>query len=79
MRFEVSSWLTYPNVKTPEGVLKFFSPVHSFIDKAMAAGQNVMVHCLAGAHRAGTTGISYVMKSCQLNFKDALKLTQSRR
>jgi len=38
-----------------------------------------MVHCLAGAHRAGTTGVSYVMKAAGLSFKDALKITQQRR
>ena len=38
-----------------------------------------MVHCLAGAHRAGTTGVSYVMKAAELNMRDALLLTQQRR
>ena len=27
---------------------------------ALANGKNVMVHCLAGAHRAGTTGAVWV-------------------
>ena len=38
-----------------------------------------MVHCLAGAHRAGTTGVSYVMKAADLGFRQALKITQKRR
>jgi hypothetical protein len=79
LRFEVSSWYSFKDVKSPEGVLKFFGPVHNFIDKGLSEGHNVMVHCLAGAHRAGTTGVSYVMKACDMNFKDALKVTQQRR
>ena len=79
IRFEISSWFSYPNVKTAEGVLRFFEKTHSFIDKALAQGHNVMVHCLAGAHRAGTTGVSYVMKAADLNFREALKITQMRR
>ena len=66
-------------MKTNEGVLRFFEPTHSFIDNAMAKGHNVMVHCLAGAHRAGTTGVSYVMKAAELGLRDALKITQKRR
>lgn len=27
-----------------------------FIDNAIANGGSVLIHCLAGAHRAGTTG-----------------------
>ena len=61
-RFGVSNWYSTPGVKTSEGVLNFFKPVHKFIDDAMDQGKNVMVHCLAGAHRAGTTGVSYLMK-----------------
>jgi protein-tyrosine phosphatase len=48
---------------TPYEVLDFFHEVHSFIDEALESGKNVMVHCLAGAHRAGTTGVSYMMKA----------------
>jgi protein-tyrosine phosphatase len=51
-----------------QGVLKFFRPCHDFIDEALNKGENVMVHCLAGAHRAGTTGVSYMMKAGQLSF-----------
>lgn len=49
-------------MNTAEGVAQFFNPVHSFIDGAINDGKNVLVHCMAGAHRAGTTGVSYLMK-----------------
>jgi protein-tyrosine phosphatase len=59
-----------------QGVLKFFRPCHNFIDEALNKGENVMVHCLAGAHRAGTTGVSYMMKAGQLSFPQALKIAK---
>ena len=37
------------------------------IENALENGHNVMVHCLAGAHRAGTTGISYMMRGAKLS------------
>lgn len=58
----MSGSYSYPGINTPEGVLKFFAPAHNFIDENLEKGNNVMVHCLAGAHRAGTTGVSYLMK-----------------
>ena len=36
-----------------EPILK---PVLEFIDDVIKRGESVLVHCLAGAHRAGTTG-----------------------
>ena len=32
-----------------------------FIETAIASGKSVLVHCLAGAHRAGTTGCACLM------------------
>lgn len=48
-------------LKTSADVITFFEPMHMFIDQSLANGQNVMVHCNAGAHRGGTAGISYMM------------------
>jgi hypothetical protein len=39
----------------------FVNPLFDFIDAALAAGGSVLIHCLAGAHRAGTTGITCLM------------------
>lgn len=38
--------------------LVFVKDLFAFIEGALAKGECVMVHCLAGAHRAGTTGVS---------------------
>ena len=64
---------------TPMDVLEFFSEVHNFIDEALNNGQNVMVHCLAGAHRAGTTGVSYMMKAGKMSFNEALRVAKTQR
>ena len=34
----------------------FLKPVLEFINDVINRGESVLVHCLAGAHRAGTTG-----------------------
>ena len=79
MRFAVSGSYSYPGINTPEGVLKFFAPAHNFIDEHLDAGHNVMVHCLAGAHRAGTTGVSYLMKAGQMKYLQARQIAKARR
>jgi protein-tyrosine phosphatase len=62
LRFNIQNWRNKPFIDTPEGVLIFFEPLHKFIETALEKGQNVMVHCMAGAHRAGTAGVSYMMR-----------------
>jgi len=62
---------------SPMDVLEFFSEVHNFIDEALNNGKNVMVHCLAGAHRAGTTGVSYMMKVGKMSFNEALRVAKT--
>ena len=66
-------------MNTAEGVAQFFNPVHSFIDGAINDGKNVLVHCMAGAHRAGTTGVSYLMKQHQIGFQEAQKIAKQQR
>jgi predicted protein tyrosine phosphatase len=73
-------------------VLQFFSPLFEFVDNATSRGENVLIHCLAGAHRAGTTGVAYVMHASatvasvdgkangkHMSLADALKYVQRRR
>jgi protein-tyrosine phosphatase len=42
-------------------VAAFSDPMFEFIEEAISRGDNVLVHCLAGAHRAGTTGCACLM------------------
>ncbi|CAE7177735.1 DUSP9, partial [Symbiodinium pilosum] len=47
--------------ETPSEALRYISPVWEFLDAALEDGCNVLVHCHAGAHRAGTTAVAYLM------------------
>jgi len=51
----------YRLVRNEEDAVAFVQPVIDFVTAALAEGKNVMAHCLAGAHRAGTTGILCLM------------------
>jgi len=59
-RFNVSFWRRAVN-NTHASVHRFCRPLFQFVDDALANGGNVLVHCLAGAHRAGTTGCLLLM------------------
>eukprot|EP01062_Namystynia_karyoxenos_P016125 TRINITY_DN15883_c0_g1_i1.p1 TRINITY_DN15883_c0_g1~~TRINITY_DN15883_c0_g1_i1.p1 ORF type:complete len:291 (+),score=60.52 TRINITY_DN15883_c0_g1_i1:82-873(+) len=60
-RFPVAHFWSDPRTGSPSGVLEYFAPLFDFIDSAVARGEGVLIHCLAGAHRAGTTGVAYLM------------------
>eukprot|EP00406_Dinophysis_acuminata_P043591 CAMPEP_0179311528 /NCGR_PEP_ID=MMETSP0797-20121207/52735_1 /TAXON_ID=47934 /ORGANISM="Dinophysis acuminata, Strain DAEP01" /LENGTH=196 /DNA_ID=CAMNT_0021021309 /DNA_START=71 /DNA_END=661 /DNA_ORIENTATION=+ len=61
LRFPISDWQRYRGTRTEQGLLAYMSPLFKWIDSKLEKGENVMVHCLAGAHRAGTAGTAYVM------------------
>jgi len=50
----------------------FFKPLFHWIDAAVSRGEGVLIHCLAGAHRAGTTGVAYVMHVSGSRFGESL-------
>ena len=54
---------------TPESILDFLKPFFDFVDKAVDSGGSVLVHCVAGAHRAGTAGCLLLMHYHQLAAK----------
>ena len=52
----------------------------AFVDGAVAAGQSVLIHCVAGAHRAGTTACAYLMhKNRALSASQAIAVCKRRR
>ncbi len=53
-------------------VYQFFHRLFQFLDQAMASGANVLVHCLAGCHRAGSTCVSILMHYNDLSLDDAI-------
>ena len=59
---------------TNDGVRRYFAPFFTWVDRAIEGGGNVLIHCLAGAHRAGTSGVAYLMHRTKLPAIDAIKL-----
>jgi predicted protein tyrosine phosphatase len=56
--------------------LVFFQPMFDFVRATLDKGSPVLVHCLAGAHRAGTTGVSCVMHFGGFDAKTATRYSQ---
>jgi len=52
---------------------EFIRPLITFVDGALAKGENVLVHCLAGAHRAGTTGCLLLMYKAGMPRMEAIR------
>jgi protein-tyrosine phosphatase len=44
-----------------------------FVEEAISKGDSVLVHCLAGAHRAGTTGVSCLIHFADLQVDEAIR------
>ena len=79
-RFPVARWREAPAMGTAAGVLRFFEEgCHAWIAEQLQAGNNVLVHCLAGAHRAGTTGVSFMMREGRFTVETAIRLAKSLR
>lgn len=60
-RLPVAMWKSVLAGKSLQGVLDFFLPTLQRIDRALSAGQSVLIHCLAGAHRASTVTGAYLL------------------
>jgi predicted protein tyrosine phosphatase len=48
-------------------------------DEAVAANEQVLVHCLAGISRSATVVLAYLMQSHRMTFRDAIVHVKSRR
>eukprot|EP00546_Thalassionema_frauenfeldii_P008291 CAMPEP_0178916300 /NCGR_PEP_ID=MMETSP0786-20121207/12544_1 /TAXON_ID=186022 /ORGANISM="Thalassionema frauenfeldii, Strain CCMP 1798" /LENGTH=230 /DNA_ID=CAMNT_0020589583 /DNA_START=74 /DNA_END=766 /DNA_ORIENTATION=- len=68
----VMSAIPNDNQQQKSVVLPAFQPTFDFIDANLEKGQSVLVHCLAGAHRAGTTGVAFLMYKVGLSMEDAI-------
>lgn len=70
-------------VQEPETYAKevaaFFYPLFDFVRSNLDAGNNVLIHCLAGAHRAGTAGVACIMHLCGLNTREAITIAKTAR
>lgn len=69
VRLRCSLSLSYTSLKLSQAeqpasrqqVMAFVQQLFDFVEGALAAGSSVLIHCLAGAHRAGTTGCLLLM------------------
>ena len=75
LRFPIgaSYWSPF-DMKTNTGIVRYFNVFFEFVEKVMEEGKNVLIHCLAGAHRAGTTGCAWILYANNLSVEDAIKL-----
>lgn len=84
LRFNVASWkaagaVDYLRERPEAEVIAHIEKMLSWVDDALASGGNVLVHCLAGAHRAGTTGILCLMHKSGLGAHEATVVAQHAR
>jgi hypothetical protein len=54
-----------------------FREAFDFMDDHLKSGTSVLVHCLAGAHRAGTVGTAWLMYKTGKGVQDALVLAKA--
>ena len=62
-----------------DNAFDFFRPVFESIVAALAAGKSVLIHCRAGAHRAGTTACAVVMHLGRLGVEEAARMVKKSR
>ena len=63
-RFPIGELKTLPkqfDPDTPEGVLRLFNPLLDYIEDMLKQKYNIMIHCIAGKHRAGTSMCAWLM------------------
>lgn len=75
LRFPIGNHYWSPfDMKTNEGILRYFLPLFEFVEWVTSNGKNCLIHCLAGAHRAGTTGCAWLMYVNDSSVNDAINL-----
>jgi len=75
--FPISQWSMHVKRDSSASVLAFSDPMFKFIEDAISRGENVLVHCLAGAHRAGTTGCACLVHFAKMNVPDAIRTAKT--
>lgn len=54
-----------------------YQKVFEFIQGHIAKGNSVLIHCLAGAHRAGATGTAWLMYQTGKGLQDSLQMAKA--
>ena len=61
---------------TDTNIAPLFDQVHEFIDKAIEAQSNCLVHCFKGQSRSATMVISYIMKKQKMARDEAIEFVK---
>lgn len=56
-----------------------FHQTFEFMEEQLRQGRNVLIHCAAGAHRAGTVGVAWLMKQHGLGAVEAIAKAKTSR
>ena len=79
LRFPIAyHYRDLPN-RNRQATLKYFGKLHNWVDAQLSDGKSVLIHCLAGAHRAGTASVSYMMYAGNLSKNEAIAIAQRQR
>ncbi|TFK20612.1 phosphatases II [Coprinopsis marcescibilis] len=62
-----------------QNLIRLFPAAKQFIDKAIASGGRVLVHCNGGISLSPSFVVMFVMQHYQLSWEDALHMVQNRR
>jgi len=75
-RFVVSRLALYCHNRNVAPLAGGFQEAFDFIQEHIARGDSVLIHCLAGAHRAGTAGTAWIMYKTGKGVQDALVIAK---
>ena len=62
-----------------QDIEQYFDVAFDFIDKALARGEKVLVHCFAGISRSASIILYYTMKTKRMTLNDAFAFVKARR
>mmetsp|Transcript_70958 Transcript_70958/g.229733 ORF Transcript_70958/g.229733 Transcript_70958/m.229733 type:complete len:350 (+) Transcript_70958:28-1077(+) len=79
LHFPISWWKRTGQCHSHKGIARILAPLLGFVAKSLEDSRSVLVHCLAGAHRAGTAGTVCLMHLCQLDDTSALCVARAAR
>lgn len=71
-RFLVARLATSYQTESSSVLADGFQATFDFIQRHIAKGNSVLIHCLAGAHRAGTAGTAWIMYKTGKNVNEAI-------
>eukprot|EP00092_Neocalanus_flemingeri_P042509 GFUD01046492.1.p1 GENE.GFUD01046492.1~~GFUD01046492.1.p1 ORF type:complete len:119 (-),score=12.32 GFUD01046492.1:11-367(-) len=69
LNFPVGKWRTFCE-GGEETLENFLCPLFEFLEDNLQAAGSILLHCLAGAHRAGITGVLALMLFRQIPAKE---------